>query len=202
MLAFLAIGQRTRALELTAGPVDMPPGGVTCQTNVDSDGSGLTLQCTISNPGAFADLYFGLANNAAANGLAMDGTAPSAREIFRYSSSTANSIVYTSATTINNIITNATEHVNTRLVLTLTAGTGIVIDTGGTPANNANGDIQKLFRISGNSFSLRLALTSNHLAIPTFGSSNSHVFNAIHHPPMTSSMIAVNTGFYYLGCAP
>ena len=111
----------------------------------------------------------------------MDGTGPFGREIFRYSSSTARSIVYTGATTIDNIVTSATEHVNTRLVLTLTSGTGIVIDTGGTPANNDNGDIQKLFRIAGDTFSLRLAVTSNHLTIPVFGPSNSHVFNAIHH---------------------
>src|SRR5215475_15564233 len=190
------------ALQLTAGPVDMPPGGVTCQTDVDQDGSGLTLQCTIATPGAFVDLYYGLANNTAVNGYAMDGTGPTDREIFRYSSSTAQSIVYTSATTIDNIVTNATEHVNTRMVLTLTSGNGIVIDTGGNPANNDNGDIQKLFRIAGNTFSLRLAATSNHLDFPTFGSSNSHVFNAIHHPTTVSSMIAVNTGFYYLGCNP
>jgi len=202
ILALLAIGQRARALDLTAGPVDMPPGGVTCQTDVDQDGSGLTLQCTISTPGAFVDLYYGLANNSAVNGYAMDGTGPSDREIFRYSSSTASSIVYTSATTIDNIVTNATEHVNTRLVLTLTSGNGAVIDTGGNPANNDNGDIQKLFRIAGNTFSLRLAVTSNHLTIPDFGPSNSHVFNAIHHPPMVDSIIAVNTGFYYLQCTP
>ena len=202
MLALLAIGQSASALELTAGPVDMPPGGVTCQTNVDQDGSGLTLQCTIANPGAFVDLYFGLANNSAVNGYAMDGTGPTEREIFRYSSSTAQSIVYTSATTIDNIVTNATEHVNTRLVLTLTSGNGIVIDTVGTPVNNNNGDIQKLFRIAGNTFSLRLAVTSNHLTIPDFGPSNSHVFNAIHHPPMVSSIVGVNTAFYYLQCAP
>jgi hypothetical protein len=201
-LAAILAAPRAGALQLTAGPVEMPPGGVTCQTTVDQDGSGLTLQCTIATPGAFADLYFGLANNAVANGLEMDGTAPSAREIFRYSSSTARSIFYTSATTIDNIQTGATEHVNTRLELTLTSGNGIVIDTGGNPANNANGDIQKLFRIAGNTFSLRLAVTSNHLTIPTFGPSNSHVFNAIHHPTTTSSMTAVNTGFYYLQCAP
>ena len=100
------------------------------------------------------------------------------------------------------IVTGATEHVNTRLVLTLVSGTGIVIDTGGNPANNGNGDIQKLFRIAGNTFSVRVAVTSNHLTIPTFGPSNSHVFNAIHHPPMTNSMTAVNTGFYYLQCTP
>jgi hypothetical protein len=201
MLALLAIGQRARALDLTAGPVQMPPGGVTCQSDVDQDGSGLTLECTISNPGGFVDLYFGL-DNSAVNGYATDGTGPSGRELFRYSSSTANSIVYTSATTIDDIVTSATENVNTRLVLTLTSGNGIVIDTGGNPANNDNGDIQKLFRIAGNTFSLRLAVTSNHLDIPDFGPSNSHVFNAIHHPSMVSSIIGVNTGFYYLQCTP
>jgi hypothetical protein len=202
MVAVLAIGHRARALDLTAGPVDMPPGGVTCQTDVDQDGSGLTLQCAISTPGAFVDLYYGLANNSAVNGYATDGTGPTGREIFRYSSSTANSIVYTSATTIDNIVTNAMENVNTRLVLTLTSGNGVVIDTGGNPANNGNGDIQKLFRIAGNTFSLRLAVTSNHLTIPDFGPSNSHVFNAIHHPPGVNSIIGVNTGFYYLQCTP
>ena len=201
MLALLAIGQRARALDLTAGPVQMPPGGVTCQSDVDQDGSGLTLECTISNPGGFVDLYFGL-DNSAVNGYATDGTGPSGRELFRYSSSTANSIVYTSATTIDDIVTSATENVNTRLVLTLTSGNGIVIDTGGNPANNDNGDIQKLFRIAGDTFSLRLAVTSNHLDIPDFGPSNSHVFNAIHHPPMVSSILGVNTGFYYLQCTP
>lgn len=202
LVALLAAGQPARGLELTAGPVPMPPGGVTCQTSVDQDGSGLTLQCTIGTPGAFTDLYFGLANNAGANGYATDGSAPTEREIFRYASSTARSIVYTSASTIDNIVTNATEHVNTRMVLTLTAGDGVVIDTGGTPANNDSGDIQKLFRIAGDSFSLRLALTSNHLTIADFGPSNSHVFNAIHHPPMVGSITAVNTGFYYLQCTP
>jgi hypothetical protein len=88
------------------------------------------------------------------------------------------------------------------LVLTLTSGNGIVIDTGGTPANNNNGDIQKLFRIAGNTFSLRLAVTSNHLTIPDFGPSNSHVFNAIHHPTTVSSIVGVNTAFYYLQCTP
>src|SRR5262249_20808948 len=88
ILGLLALGQRAPALDLTAGPVAMPPGGVTCQTDVDQDGSGLTMQCTIADPGAFVDLYFGLDNTSAVNGYATDGTAPSGREIFRYSSST------------------------------------------------------------------------------------------------------------------
>ena len=200
LLAFLALGERARALDLTGGPVDSPPGGATCQTDVDTNGSGLTLRCTISNPGGFADLYWGLANTAV-NGVAMDGTGPTGREIFRYSSSTANSIVYTGATTIDDIITGSTGTVNNRLVLTLTAGSGIVIDTAGDPANNDNGDIQKLFRIAGDTFSLRLEVFSNHLTIPGFMSSND-LFSSIHHPTTVQSITSVNTGFYYLACNP
>jgi hypothetical protein len=200
LVAFLALGDRAQALDLTGGPVESPPGGATCQSDIDTNGSGLTLHCTITNPGGFTDLYFGLANTAA-NGVAMDGTGPTGREIFRYSSSTANTIVYTGATTIDDIITGSTGTVNNRLVLTLTSGSGIVIDTGGRPANNGNGDIQKLFRIAGNAFSLRLEVFSNHLTIPGFMSSND-LFSSIHHPNTVQSITSVNTGFYYLACTP
>jgi hypothetical protein len=203
MLACLAIGQHARALDLTAGPTDSPPGGATCsQTDVDPNGSGFTLQCTIANPGAFVDLYLGLANSAAVNGMTMASSLPAGGEIFRYSSNTARSITYTSVTTIDDLAAGAAQNVNSRVVLTLTSGTGIVIDTAGNPANNDNGDIQKLFRIAGNTFSVRVDVTSNTLTIPTFGPSNSHVFNAAHPPAMTRSATDVNLGFYYKQCTP
>jgi len=203
MLAFLAIGQHARALDLTGGPTVSPPGGVTCTpSDLEPGGTGLTLTCTIGNPGAFADLYFGLANNATANGMEMNGMLPTGREIFRYASSTANSITYTSMTTVNDLLGSSARNVNSRLVLTLTSGTGIVIDTAGSPANNDQGDIQKLFRIAGNSFSVRLDVTSNTLGIPTFGGSNTNVFDQIHKPPMSGSTTTVNFGFYYNECTP
>jgi hypothetical protein len=204
MLALLLVGARARALDLTAGPTPSPPGGVACtQSDVEPNGSGLTLNCTVADPGAFVDLYFGLANNAMLNGIQMDGTSPSGGEIFRYSSSTARSITYTSVTTIDSLIGDPAGNVNSRLVLTLTSGTGIVIDTSGTPANNDAGDIQKLFRIAGNAFSVRVDVTSNTLVIPIFGASNTQVFNQMHTPPNTTgSATSVNMGFYYKQCSP
>src|SRR5215471_2540213 len=136
ILAFLAIGPSARALTLT-GPTDTPPGGATCSpSDAEPNGTSLTWTCTVSNPGAFTDLYFGLANNATINGMEMNGTMLSSGEIFRYSSSTAQSFSYTGTTTIENLVSGSAENVNTRLVLTLTAGSGIVIDTAGNPANN------------------------------------------------------------------
>jgi hypothetical protein len=204
MLAVLGFGSMARALDLTGGPSDTPPGGGGCTASgtLAQDG-GLTLSCTVSSPGNFVDLYFGLANNEVANGMAMDGSGPSGFEIFRYSSATASSIIYTSTTTIADF-SGSTQDVNTRLVLTLTSGTGIVVDTGGTPANNDNGDIQKLFRIAGSSFSVRVDVDSNTLAIPTFGASNPNVYDPVHIPSSGGgdSITNVSFGFYYNECTP
>jgi hypothetical protein len=123
-------------------------------------------------------------------------------QIFRYASSTAVSITYTSVTAINNLVSGAIENVNSRLVLTLRSGSGIVIDTGSVPANNDKSDVQKLFRISGNAFSVRIDVTSNHLTAPIFGPSNDHIFNQIHTPEPTRSVTSVPVGFYYNQCSP
>lgn len=199
----LGCGSTARALDLTAGPVDTLPGGGSCtESGTLASGSGLTLTCTVINPEFFADLYFGLANNQIVNGMAMDGTAPSKLEIFRYASSTLRSIVYTSTTTIDDVLGSSTEDVNTRLVLTLMSGMGTVVETGGTPANGGNGDIQKLFKITSSTFSVHVDVSSNSLAFPVFGASNTNVFNPTHTPPDLRSMTQVDTAFYYKECDP
>ena len=49
-----------------------------------------------------------------------------------------------------------TQPVSNRLVLTLTGGSASVVSAGGNPADNSNGDIQRLFQItSGSSFTVR-----------------------------------------------
>jgi hypothetical protein len=203
LLALVIGGGRAGALPLTGGPTQAPPGGVTCTSSeLAGNGTGMTLHCTIGNPAAFADLYFGLNNTAATNGMDMDGTLPSGNEIFRYSSSTPRSITYTSGTTIHNVLGGSAENVNNRLVLTLTSGDGVVMDTGGAPANNANGDIQKLFRIAGNAFTVRIEVSANHLAFPAFGLANTNVFDLIHKPAGSGSSVEVNLGFYYNACSP
>ena len=203
VLGVLAGVGRAPALTLTGGPTASPPGGITCtQSELGPTGSAMTLTCTIANPEMFADLYFGMANTGQANGVEMNGALPSGREVFRYSTNTLRSITYTSATTVDNLFGGSAENVNSRLVLTLLSGSGAVIDTGGTPANNGSGDIQKLFRIPGDAFSVRIEVSSNHLQTPEFGPPNENVFNRIHKPPMSGSTTEINLGFYYLQCTP
>ena len=202
LLAFCSIAG---ALDLTGGPSDTPPGGGGCTASGTlARGTGLTLSCTVTSPANFVDLYFGVANNGVANGVAMDGTAPSSFEIFRYSSSTPSSITYTSTTTVDDVLGSSAEDVNTRLVLTLTSGTATVVDTGGTPANNGSGDIGKLFRIAGGSFSVHVDVDSNTLGIPIFGASNTNVYDAVHGPSSGGggSITQLTLGFYYNECNP
>jgi hypothetical protein len=204
IVSLLAFGSSARALDLTGGPADAPPGGGGCTASGSLAGAdGLTLSCTVTTPGNFVDLYFGLANDGSANGAAMDGSGPSGFEIFRYSSSTPSSIIYTSTTTVDDVL-SSTEDVNTRLVLTLTSGTGTVVDTGGTPASNDSGDIQKLFRIAGSSFSVHIDVDANTSAIPIFGPSNTDVYDPTHTPASGagSSITSVDFQFYYNECTP
>jgi hypothetical protein len=203
ILALLLVSSTAHALDLSGGPSDtLPEGGGCTSSGTIGKGSGITYTCTITSPGSFADVYFGIANNEIVNGMAMDGSGPSGFEIFRYSSSTPKSIVYTSTTTINNVLGSSAEDVNTRLVLTLTSGSGTVIDTGGTPANNGNGDIEKLFRITSASFAVNVDVSSNKLSIPSFGPANDSVFNPTHTPPSLRSMGQVDLAFYWNGCTP
>jgi hypothetical protein len=96
---------------------------------------------------------------------------------------------------------SSAQDVNTRVVLTLTSGTGTVVDTGGSPANNDNGDIQKLFRITSSSFSVHIDVASNTPPIPIFGGSNPHVYDPTQTPASgTVNRTRVDLAFYYNEC--
>lgn len=197
----LTASPAARALDLSDGPVDTLPFGSNCSTSGDlGRGSGLTITCTITSPENYADVYFGLANDSGANGNEMDGSGPTSYEIFRYAGSTSDSITYTSSTTLDNKLGSSTEDVNTRVVLTLTSGSGDVIDTGGTPADNADGDIGKLFRVTGSSFSIHVDVQSNRASTPVFDTSSPNVYDPTHTPSDVRNTTRLYFGFYYLGC--
>jgi hypothetical protein len=221
-LAVILAASPVGALQLTAGPVGDIPGGYDC-TRSDLDPScdrptactAWTENCFIRTPGAFTDLYWGLQNTYPApqvTGIAMDGHLAFQDEgTFRYRSSTPRSITYTSRGPLYSASLGVV-NVNNRLVMTLIAGTGVVVDTEGNPANNAYADIQKLFKITSNSFSVRIEVTSN--ALPravisgdtlTRGTFRPSVelFNTFDVTPSTTRpFVSVHTGFYYLLCAP
>jgi hypothetical protein len=79
------------------------------------------------------------------NGNTMTGSAPTAGSaaVFRYSSNTGSSITYASTTSINDLV-NGTQTVSNQLTLTVTAGSASVVATGGTPASNTLGDIERV----------------------------------------------------------
>jgi hypothetical protein len=120
--------------------------------------------------------------------------------VFRFSGNTGTSITYTSTTTIADQI-NGTQIVNNRLLLTLLSGSATVVPTGGTPADNANADIQRLFEITGGtSFSLRVDVQASD---PFFslGNAVTAVYNPTHTPASGASDISkADVAFYFSDC--
>ncbi len=192
-----------RAVDLTGGPSASPPGGGGCTASgTPGRGSGLTLECTVTRPANFVDLYFGLVNDETVNGIAMDGSGPSGFETFRYSSHTSRSITYVSSSEVGTKAASSTEPASTRMVLTLESGRGVVIATDGDPADNTNGDIGQLFRVAGSSFSVHVDLQSNTKTSPIFSEANTGLYDSAETPANTRSLTKLDFGFYYNECTP
>ena len=159
------------------------------------------MSCTSVNVAAHTHLYFGIRNNLNVNGNTMTGTAPAAGSaaVFSTASSTSSSITYTSTTTIADQF-NGTQPVNNQLVLALTAGTGSVVATAGSPASNNFGDIERLFLVTSGSFSIRVDVKASD---PFFalGQACPAVYDPTHTPASGSADISkVDLAFYYSDC--
>lgn len=202
MLVWLCVASSASALTLTGGPVYTLPGGGSCTlSGVACQTGGATLACTGVSVAAHTHVYFGIKNNSNVNGTTMTGTNPTAGSpaVFDYASSSANSITYTSTTTIADQL-NGTQPVNNQLILTLTAGTGSVVATGGVPASNTFGDIERLFLVTSGSFSVRVDVKASD---PFFGLGQAcpAVYDPTHTPASGSADISkVDLAFYYSDC--
>ena len=191
-------------LVITGGPTYSLPGGGSCTVSgIASATGGATVSCTGINLAAHTRVYLGIKNNTIPNGQTMTGTAPAAGSaaIFTYLSNTASAITYQSTTTVNDQV-NGTQTVTNRLVLTRTAGTGTVVATGGIPANNIRGDIERLFEITGGTtFTVRVDVQASNPIFPGFGNALPHLYNPARTPPSGASDISrVDLGFYYSDC--
>jgi hypothetical protein len=167
VLAWLGVASNASALVITGSGYSLPgatTGTCTASPSIPSTGSGATLTCSNIDLSAHTNVYIGIRNASNVNGLTMTGTAPAAGSaaVYRSSSTAASSITYTSTTTITSAIPAfGTDTVSNTLTLTRSAGTGSVVATGGTPANNSNGDIGHLFKItSGSTFTIEVDATS------------------------------------------
>ena len=199
MLAVLGVATSAPALVITGGPTYTLPGGGSCTVSGSPAlGSGATISCTGVNLSAHSNVYLGIRNDTNANGNTMTSAAPSGAAVFSFASSGANSITYTSATTVNDQVQGSQPVTNT-LVLTRTVGTASVVSTGGTPADNANGQIQRLFRLtSGTSFTFTAVLNATTSSFS--GVANPAVFDQSHAPAGTTDVRKVDLAFYYSDC--
>lgn len=192
------------ALTITGGPVYTLPGGGSCTVSgVTSQTGGATVSCTGVNLGAHTNVYFGIKNNSIVNGNTMTGSAATAGSsaVFTWLSNTASSITYQSTTSVNDFMLGS-QPVNNRLVLTLTSGSATVVPTGGNPANNTRGDIERLFRItSGSSFNIRVDVDATS---PSFGLPFDNACPKVYDPTKTTinggDISRVDLAFYYSDC--
>ncbi len=193
------------ALIISGGPVYSLPGGGSCTASGTASATGgATVSCTGINLGAYTRVYFGIKNNTVPNGNTMTGSAPVAGSgaIFTWLSNTANSITYQSTTTVADQV-NGSQTVSNRLVLTRTLGTATVVSTGGNPANNTRGDIERLFEItSGSTFTVRVDVQASNPIFPGLGV---NALPAVYDPTRTplsgaSDISRVDVAFYYSEC--
>lgn len=198
----VTLPQASNSLIITGGPTYTLPGGGSCSVSGQpSRGSGATVTCSGVNLAAHTNVYFGVKNNTAPNGNTMTGTQPSGAAVFNFSSSDANSITYASATTINNVLGSSAQPVSNQMIITRTAGSATVVPTGGVPANNANGQIERLFRLDGgSSFTFTVQVRSSTAGIVGFGISNPHVYDPTHTTINNGDIARVDLGFYYSSC--
>lgn len=203
-VAMLALGgaARTSALVISTGPQYVLPGGGSCSVSgVACQTGGAVVSCTGVNLSAHTKVYFGIRNDQFVIGNTMTGAGatPSSAAVFRYSSNTASSITYTSTTSIPDQV-NGTQSVSNTLILTVVSGSASVVSTSGTPANNNNGDIEKLFQITaGPSFSVRVDLKAFDNFFP-FGQACPSVFDPTVVAVGISDISGVDVGFYASDC--
>src|SRR5581483_12423826 len=213
LLAVFGVATSASAIVISGGPSTTPFGGGSCVVTtqatcngsacIAADGAGgVVVTCSGLNVAAagLRHLYYGI-NNApiagnAPNGDSMQGAAPTGTEVFRYSSNNgSNAITYAGATKINNAATNTRSSVSESNVLVFQAGTGaLVTDATISGLNNANGDVQYLWRVTNNSFTTSVNVNAGGgNAIPT-------VFNPTSTTNGTQEIDHVNLAFYWDTC--
>ena len=200
-LTLLVLASSASALVITGGPTYTLPGGGSCTTSgITTQTGGTTVSCTGINLGAHTNVYLGIRNDTSVNGNTMTGTAPAASsgEEFTYSADSPTSITYTSATTVNDFVLGNQAVTNT-LVLGFT-GTGSVVSTGGIPASNGNGDIERVFKITGGTaVTVNVDVTA---VSPSFsGQASTDVYDPTKTPLSgASDTSSVDLAFYYSDC--
>ncbi len=194
------------ALVISGGPTYTLPGGGTCTVavgTVATRNTGAQIICSGVNLAAHTHVYFGIKNNSTAIGMAMDGSGPSGAEVFQFLSSNPTTITYTSQTTItsaNPSLGYGTDPVNSTLSVALASGSATVVSTGGNPATNANGAIERVFRLtSGSSFTFDVDITASDAHFSGQACTGVYDPTRVASPGGTCTS-RLDFGFYYSDC--
>ena len=206
IVAMLGYSSSAAALVITGGPVYSLPGGGSCTVaNVTTTGTGATVSCTGVNLAAHTRVYFGIKNNTIINGASTNGSGITGGELFTtFNSAGASNIAYTSTSAMvsdcaSGTCSTANGAVPQTLNITRTAGTATVVATGGIPASNGNGAIERLFRLdSGSAFTFDIDITGISGA---FSGQLCGVYDAAHSTSGSGGCASrVDLAFYYSDC--
>jgi hypothetical protein len=200
LLALVGVAETASAVIITGGPTYSLPGGGSCSVSgFACQTGGATLTCTGINFAAHSKVYFGIRNDINVDGNTMTGSAPTAGSsaVFRIFNTTPTSIVYTSSTTVPNLVLGS-QAVANRLELTLVSGSATIVATGGTPADNANGDIAHLFHVTSD-FTARVDVKASAPSLP-LGQACPAVFDQSKVSPAIKDINKVDVAFYFSDC--
>ena len=202
-LVLVTVASNAGALIVDGGPFYAGSGGVSGSCTVSGTPSlsgGAMITCTGLNPNNFQNLYFGIRNDQFVNGETMTGVAPAANSgaVYRIAGTSGNSqITYAGTTSVFDSV-SGTHSVTTNLVLALTGGTATLTAAGGNPANNGNGDIADLWKVTSSNLTVIVNAQASDAPFPVLGLSCPTVFD----PSRTRNGIdgdisKIDVGFYW-----
>ncbi|UCB55421.1 MAG: VPLPA-CTERM sorting domain-containing protein, partial [Thiotrichales bacterium] len=148
-----------------------------------------------------ANLYFGLKIDAFPNGYSMDGGAITGNEMFRFLSTTPNSISYTAETTVQTLPNSIQYLQPTRMTLTFSGLGSMVQDATTLGISGANGDVGALWHVGGD-FGVNIFMEAQVVqpGDPNFGNWEpaTELFNRLETVGIsTGTGSSVDWGFYY-----
>jgi hypothetical protein len=184
-LALLGVASRASAQSsgpAYAGTGGTPESGASCTVSpalTSSQGASISLETvTCSSVSQSAVIYFGIRNDQFVIGDHMTGTGGPVAGTNQFTGPVAGAgpcpgtnctITYSGTTTVTDNISGtacgASCAVTTQLVLTLTSGTGSIVSVPNSAptANTSNGDIGKLFLVTGSSFTVTVAVNATNV---------------------------------------
>lgn len=150
MLFILFRAATVSAVTIDVGPVYTPPGVGSESVSGDADvAGGMTISYASMDLSQTENLYFGIRQDLYQNGFSSNGAGLSGSEIFSFSSTGSNTIVYTGSTSIQTLTQGLTVQ-PTRMTLTFTGTGSIVQDATTSSFNGPNGDVEAMWHALSN----------------------------------------------------